>query len=177
MIDVMLFIINLDFFFVSYYVFFCLFFIIFFFLLSLFFIFFFFFFFQAEDGIRDLYVTGVQTCALPISRVQGRSHDRWSGLLCRLHPLSQEGLPRRPRGVSARPYDRPTAAAAHEVLHGALAGRAGPARAGLGRSRASAEAGARLAADRARRTPARHDQDRCAGGPPAERIGQPRLPL
>src|SRR3989475_4095541 len=29
--------------------------------------FFFFFFFQAEDGIRDLTVTGVQTCALPIS--------------------------------------------------------------------------------------------------------------
>src|SRR5690349_22441864 len=29
--------------------------------------FFFLFFFQAEDGIRDLYVTGVQTCALPIS--------------------------------------------------------------------------------------------------------------
>src|SRR2546427_3837436 len=28
--------------------------------------FFFFFFFQAEDGIRDLTVTGVQTCALPI---------------------------------------------------------------------------------------------------------------
>src|SRR6267378_3752570 len=26
-----------------------------------------FFFFQAADGIRDLYVTGVQTCALPIS--------------------------------------------------------------------------------------------------------------
>src|SRR5207248_6638456 len=29
---------------------------------------FFFFFFQAEDGIRDRTVTGVQTCALPISR-------------------------------------------------------------------------------------------------------------
>src|SRR5258706_15965515 len=28
---------------------------------------FFFFFFQAEDGIRDWSVTGVQTCALPIS--------------------------------------------------------------------------------------------------------------
>ena len=27
----------------------------------------FFFFFQAEDGIRDHCVTGVQTCALPIS--------------------------------------------------------------------------------------------------------------
>src|SRR5437870_6725853 len=30
------------------------------------FLFFFFFFFQAEDGIRDGHVTGVQTCALPI---------------------------------------------------------------------------------------------------------------
>src|SRR5437764_10550496 len=30
------------------------------------FFFFFFFFFQAEDGIRDTSVTGVQTCALPI---------------------------------------------------------------------------------------------------------------
>src|SRR2546430_1942148 len=29
----------------------------------------FFFFFQAEDGIRDLTVTGVQTCALPILRL------------------------------------------------------------------------------------------------------------
>src|SRR3712207_8800932 len=28
-----------------------------------------FFFFQAEDGIRDIGVTGVQTCALPISRL------------------------------------------------------------------------------------------------------------
>src|SRR5688572_32004077 len=34
---------------------------------TVFFCFFFFFFFQAEDGIRDLTVTGVQTCALPIS--------------------------------------------------------------------------------------------------------------
>src|SRR5229473_3003558 len=30
----------------------------------------FFFFFQAEDGIRDKLVTGVQTCALPISFVE-----------------------------------------------------------------------------------------------------------
>src|SRR5207253_3814605 len=30
-------------------------------------VFFFIFFFQAEDGIRDGHVTGVQTCALPIS--------------------------------------------------------------------------------------------------------------
>src|SRR5438874_6120341 len=45
-----------------FFVFFLLFFVYF-----LLFFFFFFFFFQAEDGIRDLYVTGVQTCALPIS--------------------------------------------------------------------------------------------------------------
>src|SRR3989475_7933235 len=37
---------------------------------------FFFFFFQAEDGIRDLTVTGVQTCALPIwSREIGKLVD------------------------------------------------------------------------------------------------------
>src|SRR5690606_39556849 len=31
-----------------------------------------FFFFQAEDGIRDFHVTGVQTCALPICPGEGR---------------------------------------------------------------------------------------------------------
>src|SRR5437879_8592046 len=30
-----------------------------------------FFFFQADDGIRDTSVTGVQTCALPIYRTRG----------------------------------------------------------------------------------------------------------
>src|SRR3989339_28202 len=34
------------------------------------------FFFQAEDGIRDWSVTGVQTCALPIS--SRRRHTSWS---------------------------------------------------------------------------------------------------
>src|SRR2546429_3488840 len=33
------------------------------------------FFFQAEDGIRDVAVTGVQTCALPISW-RGNSHNQ-----------------------------------------------------------------------------------------------------
>src|SRR2546427_2232744 len=45
---------------------------------------FYFFFFQAEDGIRDLTVTGVQTCALPIS---GASRCA-KGLLVRLAELS-----------------------------------------------------------------------------------------
>src|SRR5690606_40997871 len=35
-----------------------------------------FFFFQAEDGIRDFHVTGVQTCALPISLAASRSENR-----------------------------------------------------------------------------------------------------
>src|SRR5256886_12346226 len=38
----------------------------------------FFFFFQAEDGIRDLTVTGVQTCALPISRAAASRASRRS---------------------------------------------------------------------------------------------------
>src|SRR5256886_3337454 len=37
-----------------------------------------FFFFQAEDGIRDLTVTGVQTCALPIS-ASGRAAQELAG--------------------------------------------------------------------------------------------------
>src|SRR5256885_6330359 len=43
---------------------------------------FYFFFFQAEDGIRDYKVTGVQTCALPIY-----CHMVWQG---RHHPLLAE---------------------------------------------------------------------------------------
>src|SRR6202521_1969766 len=41
----------------------------------------FFFFFQAEDGIRDSEVTGVQTCALPILRIAGH-HDRHGAVGC-----------------------------------------------------------------------------------------------
>src|SRR2546430_6457326 len=39
---------------------------------------FFCFFFQAEDGIRDLTVTGVQTCALPIS-YEHNHNDTFNG--------------------------------------------------------------------------------------------------
>src|SRR5256885_2505574 len=39
----------------------------------------FFFFFQAEDGIRDYKVTGVQTCALPICLHRGRAARRAAG--------------------------------------------------------------------------------------------------
>src|SRR2546430_8332572 len=39
-----------------------------------------FFFFQAEDGIRDLTVTGVQTCALPILDPIGFSLENFDGI-------------------------------------------------------------------------------------------------
>src|SRR5688572_31991565 len=53
-----------------------------------------FFFFQAEDGIRDLTVTGVQTCALPISRLWGRQGD--AARRRRRQDARQEGRRRQP---------------------------------------------------------------------------------
>src|SRR2546430_7636389 len=44
------------------------------------------FFFQAEDGIRDLTVTGVQTCALPISQRRRCPFLRQSTRLPRVIP-------------------------------------------------------------------------------------------
>src|SRR5216684_7960393 len=46
-----------------------------------------FFFFQAEDGIRDVAVTGVQTCALPISGVVDSGLAVLT-LRCRIPPSS-----------------------------------------------------------------------------------------
>src|SRR5690625_6098446 len=48
------------------------------------------FFFQAEDGIRDGHVTGVQTCALPIAGLQRFPDD--DGLTrLHLHALAEKG--------------------------------------------------------------------------------------
>src|SRR5699024_11862040 len=58
-------------------------------------------FFQAEDGIRDRNVTGVQTCALPIWNLHPA--QRRGGLLLELLPLRPLGLPaadRAPTGAS-----------------------------------------------------------------------------
>src|SRR5207302_8247719 len=54
----------------------------------------FFFFFQAEDGIRDFHVTGVQTCALPISHPRALRHGRPAGA----RHVARRG--RRGRGMS-----------------------------------------------------------------------------
>src|SRR5256885_8165884 len=48
-----------------------------------------FFFFQAEDGIRDYKVTGVQTCALPISFA---IRDKILSFLANFEPMSSTKL-------------------------------------------------------------------------------------
>src|SRR5207248_3435417 len=60
-----------------------------------------FFFFQAEDGIRDRTVTGVQTCALPISSFRKRATVREAVAVAtvRMQPatlrkLVERGLPK-----------------------------------------------------------------------------------
>src|SRR5205809_5335282 len=52
------------------------------------------FFFQAEDGIRDVAVTGVQTCALPIWRFTGRRRAAWLRR-ARLHGNAPQCAPQR----------------------------------------------------------------------------------
>src|SRR6266705_4845351 len=49
---------------------------------------FFFFFFQAEDGIRDRTVTGVQTCALPI--LTGEGHHGGGAAVRRRYGTGEE---------------------------------------------------------------------------------------
>src|SRR6266446_872923 len=53
------------------------------------------FFFQAEDGIRDYKVTGVQTCALPISlglRVAKEATVRDQGVRAALLPIGRSEI-------------------------------------------------------------------------------------
>src|SRR3989442_4860387 len=57
------------------------------------------FFFQAEDGIRDADVTGVQTCALPIWPRRGGVYTYAGGIL---DPTSERLLPF-PRSRDANP--------------------------------------------------------------------------
>src|SRR2546429_6758668 len=79
-----------------------------------------FFFFQAEDGIRDVAVTGVQTCALPICRVSvlrrrfalnddrgpapamGRSEEHTSELQSRLHLVCRLLLEKKKKKLIAK---------------------------------------------------------------------------
>src|SRR3712207_7364664 len=57
------------------------------------------FFFQAEDGIRDIGVTGVQTCALPIYVQRDRLHQPVAAVVTPV-AVARRGTAR--RGVRAR---------------------------------------------------------------------------
>src|SRR3989442_9684436 len=83
-----------------------------------------FFFFQAEDGIRDADVTGVQTCALPISQVMGVTQRMGARVVLEV------GLPmvmyRRPgaRAQNARVLHRLVATLGMDLIRGQEIGRA-----------------------------------------------------
>src|SRR5258708_24717071 len=62
----------------------------------------FFFFFQAEDGIRDDLVTGVQTCALPIYNAQSLGKGKGYG-----PPKSPTGIIEQYREIRKADPDRP----------------------------------------------------------------------
>src|SRR5689334_24030056 len=72
-------------------------------MVSVSYLFFFFFFFQAEDGIRDGTVTGVQTCALPICPDKHTSRGASGGR--RPSPGSCGAQDRRGCGMNALPKD------------------------------------------------------------------------
>src|SRR5947209_16846473 len=82
---------------------------------------FFFFFFQAEDGIRDIGVTGVQTCALPIfpppaSSLRRSSATDWARGTS-FEPWSQESFVGRqepPAAAIILPRGKPPVAARSE---------------------------------------------------------------
>src|SRR3989449_8705174 len=113
-----------------------------------------FFFFQAEDGIRDVAVTGVQTCALPIHRPVGSRHRRRRGE-CGA-PLPAGGA-----GCDAR-----RVATGAVASGGAGAVRALPRRAGRGGGGGGVlrHGGCRRGGGAARRSVARRDRGLAGGG-------------
>src|SRR5699024_11729984 len=86
------------------------------------------FFFQAEDGIRDRNVTGVQTCALPISHRPVRPFGRGGG--------GGRGLPPPPEAVETKRLPHPPFADEGAVYFFCFPPTGGPAqRVGRGQSK------------------------------------------
>src|SRR5207248_3477419 len=68
-----------------------------------------FFFFQAEDGIRDRTVTGVQTCALPISGATIRCCSCTTSMRNRERFPSRSGFPATPASYWSTCWRKTTA--------------------------------------------------------------------
>src|SRR5438034_7349447 len=133
-----------------------------------------FFFFQAEDGIRDHCVTGVQTCALPISL--GRLPCA-AGVVSR-RPLRGAATPRGRRRSELRPgraVPPPRSGARVFARLPAHRARAGPGRARRPHSEAPWRASRRAAA-RALKSPL-HALGRSPSSPPASRDARARRSL
>src|SRR5205823_9491040 len=89
------------------------------------------FFFQAEDGIRDKLVTGVQTCALPISARRLHSLEgRGLGTLAPRAPLGSRHTPLLPGRLDHLPLPGPRALPAGEERLRAAGGRSEERRVG-----------------------------------------------
>src|SRR5699024_4374844 len=85
------------------------------------------FFFQAEDGIRDRNVTGVQTCALPISNLKGRTLITTDGttvlgaddkagiaeIMTMIERINEEQIPHGPIRVAFTPDEEVGTGASH----------------------------------------------------------------
>src|SRR5256886_4257216 len=82
------------------------------------------FFFQAEDGIRDLTVTGVQTCALPISARAGPERDPPRGVRALRRPPhpAARGARRRGGALHVTPVARAAGLDARPVAERAALG-------------------------------------------------------
>src|SRR5690606_8982089 len=86
------------------------------------------FFFQAEDGIRDFHVTGVQTCALPISPAIGTSRLKAAAkgnYRSFDTPSSSPTIPALKPSTRAIGSSGPTLEPHREDGHGAVGGRVG----------------------------------------------------
>src|SRR5207245_4223338 len=88
----------------------------------------FFFFFQAEDGIRDATVTGVQTCALPISTVEQHAAESREVGGRREHPRVAGDTPEQARAPIVRLALEQVAVGVVRRRHAALHGVAGAER-------------------------------------------------
>src|SRR5690606_32150671 len=76
---------------------------------------------QAEDGIRDFHVTGVQTCALPIWGTvcpPGKPLDAWVAVICAATVWQVSGVVDDPVFRTVWRFEEPVVAGAESTVFG-----------------------------------------------------------